>query len=55
MALILPALLKAIRESDSASRVLITSRYQFPVPPGTTIVGANSPCNEKDPASRYPP
>ena len=37
MALILPALLKAIRESNSASRVMITSRYQFPAPAGTTI------------------
>lgn len=34
---ILPALLKAIRESNSASRVMITSRYQFPQPAGTTI------------------
>ncbi len=37
MAQILPALLKAIRESGSASRVIITSRYQFPAPAGTTI------------------
>jgi CHAT domain len=37
MAQILPALLKAIRESNSASRVMITSRYQFPAPAGTTI------------------
>jgi CHAT domain len=37
MALILPALLKAIRESNSDSRVVITSRYQFPAPAGTTI------------------
>lgn len=37
MAQILPALLKAIRESGSTSRVIITSRYQFPAPAGTTI------------------
>jgi hypothetical protein len=37
MAQILPALLKAIRESGSPSRVIITSRYQFPAPAGTTI------------------
>jgi hypothetical protein len=37
MAQILPALLKAISESNSASRVIITSRYQFPAPAGTTI------------------
>src|SRR5215470_9476486 len=32
MAQILPALLRAISESNSASRVIITSRYQFPAP-----------------------
>jgi hypothetical protein len=37
MAQILPALLKAIRESNSSSRVMITSRYRFPAPAGTTI------------------
>jgi hypothetical protein len=37
MAQILPALLQAIRESNSLSRVIITSRYQFPAPAGTTI------------------
>jgi hypothetical protein len=37
MAQILPALLRAIRESGSPSRVIITSRYQFPPPAGTTI------------------
>ena len=37
MAQILPALLKAIRESNSTSRVMITSRYQFPAPAGTAI------------------
>jgi CHAT domain len=37
MARILPALLKAIRETNSLSRVIITSRYQFPAPAGTTI------------------
>jgi hypothetical protein len=37
MAQILPALLKAIRESNSPSRVMITSRYQFPAPAGATI------------------
>jgi CHAT domain/AAA ATPase domain len=37
MAQILPALLKAIRESGSTSRVIITSRYQFPAPAGTAI------------------
>lgn len=37
MAQILPALLTAIRESNSASRVIITSRYQFPAPAGTTV------------------
>jgi hypothetical protein len=37
MARILPALLKAIHETSSPSRVIITSRYQFPAPAGTTI------------------
>ena len=37
MARILPALLKAIRETNSPSRVIITSRYQFPAPAGTTV------------------
>jgi CHAT domain len=37
MAQILPALLTAIRESGSPSRVIITSRYQFPAPAGTVI------------------
>ena len=37
MAQILPALLKAIRESNSTSRVMITSRYQFPAPAGTAV------------------
>jgi len=37
MAQILPALLTAIRQSSSTSRVVITSRYQFPVPAGTSI------------------
>jgi hypothetical protein len=37
MAQILPALLTAIHETNSPSRVIITSRYQFPAPPGTTI------------------
>ncbi|WP_329111430.1 CHAT domain-containing protein [Micromonospora sp. NBC_01699] len=38
MADILPALLKAIRETGSPSRVIITSRYRFPAPAATTIV-----------------
>ncbi|GAA0454693.1 hypothetical protein Aca07nite_69020 [Actinoplanes capillaceus] len=38
MADILPALLKAIRETGSPSRVIITSRYRFPEPAGTTVV-----------------
>jgi hypothetical protein len=38
MAEILPALLKAIRESGSPSRVIITSRYGFPAPAGTKVV-----------------
>ncbi|MET8041779.1 CHAT domain-containing protein [Micromonospora sp. NPDC005215] len=38
MADILPALLRAIRETGSPSRVVITSRYRFPVPVGTTVV-----------------
>ncbi|GAA2184401.1 hypothetical protein GCM10009848_09630 [Micromonospora lupini] len=38
MADILPALLKAIRETGSPSRVVITSRYRFPAPAGTTVV-----------------
>lgn len=38
MAEILPALLKAIRETGSPSRVIITSRYRFPAPVGTTVV-----------------
>ncbi|MEU8015988.1 CHAT domain-containing protein [Micromonospora parva] len=37
MAEILPALLTAIRETDSPSRVIITSRYRFPTPTGTRI------------------
>jgi hypothetical protein len=37
MAQILPALLKAIHTATSPSRVIITSRYQFPTPAGTTI------------------
>ncbi|MET8148261.1 CHAT domain-containing protein [Actinoplanes sp. NPDC049668] len=37
MAKILPALLKAIDETNSPSRVIITSRYQFPAPPGVTL------------------
>ena len=38
MADILPALLKAIHETGSPSRVIITSRYRFPTPAATTIV-----------------
>lgn len=38
MAEILPALLTAIRETGSPSRVIITSRYLFPEPAGTRIV-----------------
>ncbi|TCB96274.1 CHAT domain-containing protein [Micromonospora zingiberis] len=38
MADILPALLTAIRDTDSPSRVIITSRYRFPAPAGTSIV-----------------
>jgi hypothetical protein len=37
MADILPALLKAIRETGSPSRVIITSRYRFPTPAGSSI------------------
>jgi hypothetical protein len=37
MADILPALLKAIEDTNSASRVIITSRYRFPTPPGSTV------------------
>lgn len=37
MAQILPALLTAIRDSNSPSRVLITSRYRFPTPASTSI------------------
>jgi hypothetical protein len=37
MADILPALLTAIRDTGSPSRVIITSRYRFPPPAGTTI------------------
>jgi hypothetical protein len=37
MAQILPSLLTAIREANSRSRVIITSRYQFPAPAGVTI------------------
>ncbi|WP_238015897.1 CHAT domain-containing protein [Dactylosporangium sp. AC04546] len=37
MADILPALLTAIRETGSPSRVIITSRYRFPTPAGTHI------------------
>jgi len=37
MAGILPALLTAIRETGSRSRVIITSRYRFPTPAGTRI------------------
>lgn len=35
---ILPALLQAIRETGSPSRVIITSRYRFPTPAGTGVV-----------------
>jgi CHAT domain-containing protein/AAA ATPase-like protein len=38
MAGILPALLNAIRDTGSPSRVIITSRYRFPAPAGTGIV-----------------
>lgn len=38
MADILPALLTAIRETGSRSRVIITSRYRFPAPAGARIV-----------------
>jgi hypothetical protein len=37
MAEILPALLTAIRDTGSPSRVIITSRYRFPAPAATTI------------------
>ncbi|MBO4159343.1 CHAT domain-containing protein [Micromonospora antibiotica] len=37
MAEILPALLTAIRDTGSPSRVVITSRYRFPTPAGTTL------------------
>lgn len=37
MAEILPALLQAIRDTGSPSRVIITSRYRFPAPPGTSV------------------
>ncbi|MFI7437355.1 CHAT domain-containing protein [Micromonospora haikouensis] len=37
MAEILPALLSAIRDTGSPSRVVITSRYRFPAPAGTTV------------------
>lgn len=37
MAGILPALLRAIRETGSPSRVIITSRYRFPPPAGTAV------------------
>jgi len=35
---ILPALLTAIRDTGSLSRVIITSRYRFPAPAATTVV-----------------
>ncbi|GLY06166.1 CHAT domain-containing protein [Actinoplanes sp. NBRC 101535] len=38
MSEILTALLTAIRESESPSRVIITSRYRFPAPAGTGLV-----------------
>ena len=37
MAEILPALLTAIHDTGSPSRVIITSRYRFPTPAGTTL------------------
>ncbi|MEV4847706.1 CHAT domain-containing protein [Micromonospora matsumotoense] len=37
MAEILPALLTAIRDTGSPSRVVITSRYRFPTPAGATL------------------
>ncbi|MDG4834792.1 CHAT domain-containing protein [Solwaraspora sp. WMMD1047] len=37
MADILPALLTAIRDTGSSSRVIITSRYRFPPPAATTV------------------
>jgi hypothetical protein len=38
MADILPALLTAIRDTASPSRVIVTSRYRFPTPTGTAVV-----------------
>ncbi|MEU4163972.1 CHAT domain-containing protein [Actinoplanes sp. NPDC026670] len=38
MAEILPALLQAIRDTGSPSRVIITSRYRFPAPAGTRVL-----------------
>ncbi|MFI7600983.1 CHAT domain-containing protein [Actinoplanes sp. NPDC049681] len=38
MAAILPALLTAIRDTGSPSRVIITSRYRFPAPATTRVV-----------------
>ncbi|TCB90460.1 tetratricopeptide repeat protein, partial [Micromonospora zingiberis] len=38
MADILPALLTAIRDTGSPSRVVITSRYRFPTPVGASVV-----------------
>lgn len=38
MADILPALLTAIRDTGSPSRVVVTSRYRFPAPAGTRLV-----------------
>lgn len=37
VAAILPALLRAIREANSPSRVIITSRYRFPTPAGASV------------------
>ncbi len=37
MGAILSALLKAIRRTGSASRVIVTSRYEFPAPAGTKM------------------
>jgi hypothetical protein len=52
MAEILPALLKAIRETGSPSRVVITSRYRFPSPAGTVVVESLETLNPTEQAKK---
>ncbi|MFY1619715.1 CHAT domain-containing protein [Micromonospora sp. WMMD736] len=52
MAEILPALVKAIRETGSPSRVVITSRYRFPTPAGSAVVESLETLNPTEQAKK---